>query len=125
MSGTVICIKSAHILTLRSVTIEERRTLKAVFEHVKNKTRYEVPEELETNLDEIRNIFKNPDVGDLKSLNLSYSKPDVEGLKRYLVGELGFNGERVDKGIQRLIKYGYNKRGIQKSITNYFKAVKN
>lgn len=103
--------------------IKTHKTLEAVFEHVKNKTRYEVPEELETNLDEIRNIFKNPEIPDLKSLNLSFSKPDVEGLKRYLVNKFGFNEERFNKAVQRLVKYGYNNRGTQKSITNYFKRI--
>jgi len=78
---------------------------------------------LELGLNEIRNLFHNPDVVDVENVKINFKPPDVEGLKQYLIGELSFNEERVDKGITKLIKHGGNKP-IQKSITNFFAPVK-
>jgi flap endonuclease-1 len=103
--------------------IKKHKNLESVFEHIKKNTKYEVPEELEFGLDEIRDLFHNPDIIDVETVKINFKPPDVEGLKHYLITELNFNQERVDKGIVKLIKYSGNKP-IQKSITSFFKHVK-
>lgn len=96
--------------------IKAHKNIEKVIKHVKEKTKYTVPKELEDNLDEIRQLFYNPDV--TIDVDLKFKKPDVDGLKKYLVTELNFNEERVSKSIERLKKA----RGIssQKSIESFF-----
>lgn len=101
--------------------IKKHKNLEAVFEHVKTKTRYDVPEELESNLDEVRNLFYNPEVTDMETTKIKFEKPNIVKIKEFLVDELTFNKERVDKGIDKLLKYG-GKKDIQQSITSFFKA---
>lgn len=98
--------------------IKKYRVLEDVFEHIKKNTKYTIPEDLEENLDEIRNIFMFPDVLDSKTVDIKFSKPDEEGIKEYLK-ELDFNDERVLNAIERL-KKSYNKNN-QKSIGSFFK----
>jgi flap endonuclease-1 len=96
--------------------IKTHKTIENVIKHVKEKTKYTVPKELEDNLDEIRELFYNPDV--TTDVDLKFKKPDVKGLKEYLVTELNFNEERVDKSIYRL-KKALN-ISSQRSIESFF-----
>ena len=89
-----------------------------MIEHVKANTKYEVPIELEQNLMEIRKLFTDPDVVDSSDIQIKFGKPDVEGLKLYLIGDLGFNEERVLKSIDRL-KKALN-ISSQRSIESFF-----
>jgi flap endonuclease-1 len=98
--------------------IKAHKTLEKVMEHVKENTKYEVPVELEENLNEIRKLFTNPDVLDSSQVVFKFEKPDVEGLKLYLIGEFNFNEERVLKSIDRL-KKALN-ISSQRSIESFF-----
>jgi flap endonuclease-1 len=101
--------------------IKKHLNLENVFKHVRENTRYEVPDELSDNLDSIRELFKNPDVLE-ESVKISFKKPDTQGLIDYLVTELNFDIDRVNKSVDRLKKA--IKVSSQTSIDSFFKVKK-
>jgi len=54
--------------------------------------------------EEVRQLFLHPDVTDPKDITLRWTDPDEQGLVDFLVGEKGFNEERVRNGIAKLKK---------------------
>jgi flap endonuclease-1 len=68
------------------------------------KKRYTLPDDWPYK--EARELFFNPDVrpADHEACNFSWDPPDVEGLVKFLVGEKGFNEDRVRSAGQKLQK---------------------
>jgi flap endonuclease-1 len=66
------------------------------------KKKYAIPEDWPYK--EARELFFNPDVrpADHEECNFSWDAPDVEGLVKFLVGEKGFNEDRVRSAAQKL-----------------------
>jgi len=83
-----------------------------------DKKKYTVPEELVENLDEIRNLFRKPNVIDPKDIELKWTAPDEDGLIQFLVKEKGFNEERVRSGIKKLNQT--RSTSVQGRITSFF-----
>lgn len=81
--------------------MKEHRSIEAVIEAIKG-TKYVVPE----NFDYVRarELFLNHPVLDPKAMKLKWGKIDEEALLEFLVEEKGFNLERTQKQIARLVK---------------------
>lgn len=98
--------------------IKKYRNLEDVIVHVKTNTKYEVPEDLEENLDKIRDLFASPNVLDSNIIELKFKEPNEEGIKEYLK-ELDFSDDRVLSALEKLTKS--HKKNNQKSIDSFFK----
>ncbi len=62
----------------------------------------DIRERLPRDLDEVRNIFLNPQV--LKDYSLKRDRPDPDGIIRFLSEEKGFSLDRVEKVASRLVE---------------------
>ena len=51
-----------------------------------------------------RTLFHTPEVTPAEELTLKWEAPDEVKLRAFLVDKMGFNGERVDAGIKRLLE---------------------
>jgi flap endonuclease-1 len=92
--------------------------IETIIENLPDK--YTVPSSLEDHLDEVRELFKNPDVA--KDIEFKFLKPDREGIIDYLVGQKGFNRERVTKVIDKIsgkVKVKVDEK--QPTIDTFFK----
>lgn len=62
----------------------------------------EIREKLPSNVDEIREVFLSPRT--VQDYKLGFSKPDLDGLLKFLVEERGFNKERVERVAATLLE---------------------
>ncbi|MEM2865988.1 MAG: flap endonuclease-1 [Candidatus Hadarchaeales archaeon] len=65
--------------------------------------------------EEIRKIFLEPEVSD--EYRIEWGQPDVEGIKEFLCGEHDFSEDRVQSGIQKLLR---GREGRQSSLERWF-----
>eukprot|EP00298_Acanthocystis_sp_HF-20_P006298 c16202_g1_i1.p1 GENE.c16202_g1_i1~~c16202_g1_i1.p1 ORF type:complete len:382 (+),score=179.00 c16202_g1_i1:51-1196(+) len=79
-------------------------------------TKYPLPESFEYN--EVRRLFKTPDVTDPESVDFKWNAPDEEGLVEFLCKEKGFNEPRVRSSIEKLKKC--RKGAGQQRLENFF-----
>ena len=54
--------------------------------------------------EEARRLFKEPEVTDAKDITIKFTEIDKEGLISFLVNDKGFNPDRVNSYIERLVK---------------------
>ena len=80
--------------------IKEHKTLESVVASL-DKIKYVIPDELMENLNDIRAIFKAPEVTPGDQIELHWGKVNEEELMKYLVDEKGFNTERVQSSLKR------------------------
>ncbi len=100
--------------------LRKHGNIETIFENLPDK--YEIPSSLKDNLEEVRNLFKNPNVKPANEIEIIFNKPDREGIIDFLVGEKGFNHERVNKVIDKItgkIKVKIDEK--QPMITSFFK----
>jgi len=74
-----------------------------------------IPDVRVEGLGEIRRIFLEPEVTD--GYRLEWGQPDVEGIKEFLCGEHDFSEDRVQSGIQKLLR---GREGRQSSLERWF-----
>jgi flap endonuclease-1 len=67
-------------------------------------SKYIVPASLENNLEEVRNLFKTPDVKPADELEIKFNKPDREAIIDFLVKQKGFNVTRVNNVLDKIYK---------------------
>lgn len=68
------------------------------------KPKYIFPSEF--NYEEVRKLFKNPEVTKVDDIGeFKWNKPDEEGIKDFLIREKGFNEEKVDTALKKLLKH--------------------
>jgi flap endonuclease-1 len=86
-----------------------------------SKKRYTIPEDWPYK--EARELFLNPDVreADHEECNFTWDAPDMEGLVSFLVGEKGFNEDRVRSAAQKLQKN--LKTAQQARLEGFFKPM--
>ena len=72
--------------------------------------------------EEVRNLFRNPEVVDCSNLKLEWPEPDYDGLRKFLVEENQFNSDRVEKSIDRL--KATRKQKTQMRLDSFFGAAK-
>jgi len=66
-------------------------------------------------------LFKNPDVTPSVEINLEWTEPKKVELIDYMVNEKGFQKERIERGIQRIL--ASRKKGSQKRLESFFGPV--
>ena len=80
--------------------IQKYRTIEKVIENLTDK--YQVPENWP--YQKARELFKNPLVTPAEEIEVKFGEVDRKGLVAFLVDAKGFNAERVENYIERLIK---------------------
>eukprot|EP00924_Labyrinthula_sp_SR-Ha-C_P011641 snap_masked-scaffold_17-processed-gene-4.15-mRNA-1 protein AED:0.01 eAED:0.01 QI:0/-1/0/1/-1/1/1/0/384 len=101
--------------------IKEHKSIEKIIEHLEaGEKKYEIPGEFKNaeSLDEIRNLFLDPDV--LKELKeeFKWGKVDDQGLINFLVEEMQFDLTRVQNGLKRLKKS--KEKTNQKRLDSFF-----
>lgn len=94
--------------------------IETILENLPDK--YTIPSSLENHLEEVRNLFKHPDVKSASDIEIKFVKPNREGIIDFLVGEKGFNKERVTKVIDKItgkVKVKIDEK--QPTIDTFFK----
>jgi flap endonuclease-1 len=87
-------------------------------EEVLGNERFDVPDEWEYK--EAREIFvKLPEKSETKSYGIMWSEIDKEGIIKFLVDEKGFDRERVNKAVDKLL--ASKRMGTQGSLDSYFR----
>ena len=100
--------------------IKEHGNLEQVIKSL-DRSKYEIPESIEKNLEEIRNLFKSPEVISASEFEeFTYVAPQEAELLDFLVREKGFNEERVKKVIERLHKT--RQGGAQLRLESFFQT---
>jgi len=95
--------------------IRKYGSMEEILKHI-DRTKYGVPENF--NYQAVRDLFKNPEVTESTQIELKWTPPDEEGLIAYMVGEKGFNRDRIMAGIEKLKKF--KKEAVQERLTSYF-----
>ena len=94
--------------------------IETIIENIPKK--YVVPSSLEDNIEEIRNLFKNPTVISADKIEIKFGKLDKEAIFDFLVGQRGFSKERVTKVMDRItgkVKVKVDEK--QPTIDTFFK----
>jgi len=96
--------------------IKEHGDIETALKHVKKEVN------LETFLfKEARELFKKPDLTEIKPEAIKWRDPDEEGLVKFLCTEKGFEESRVRNGIKKLRKA--KGKGSQKRLESFFGPV--
>ena len=66
-------------------------------------------------------MFKEPEVIETKDLKIEWGKPDVEGLKEFLVKEKNFSEGRIENAMKRLANA--KSKANQSRLDNFFKPI--
>lgn len=80
--------------------IRKHGDIETIIENLPDK--YKVPSSLEDNLEEVRKLFKDPKVNQASKVEFVFGKPNKEELIEFLVGQKGFNRERVNKVLDKI-----------------------
>lgn len=99
--------------------MQEHGTLEKVLASL-DKEKFQIPENLTANLDEIRALFQYPDVERNRTETFEFKPPQEQALLDFLVKEKGFNEERVQRVIERL--NAVRKKGSQMRLDSFFGA---
>lgn len=102
--------------------IRKHGTLEAVVEALRADAKFAVPEAYP--IDEAQALFHEADVADPAAVapSVKWTTPDEAGLIDYLVGQKGFNIDRVRSAIERLKKA--RNKGSQKRMESFFTSKK-
>ena len=82
--------------------IRKYNDIETVIENLPDK--YTVPASLVDNLEEVRDLFKKPDVKPSDDIDFKFGKPNREEIVNFLVLEKSFNKERVNKVLDKISK---------------------
>lgn len=98
--------------------ITKYKSIEKIIENI-DKKKYEIPENW--NYERARELFKEPEISDVDSIELKWTPPDEEGLVKYLCGDKQFNEERVRSGAQKIAKS--LKTATQGRLDSFFKVL--
>ncbi|KAF3175351.1 Elongation of fatty acids protein 2 [Orbilia oligospora] len=106
--------------------IRQHKSIESVIENL-DKDKYKVPDYFP--YQDARELLMNPEVVPADECDFKWDAPDTEGLVNFLVGEKGFNEDRVRSGAARLSKnqttaqqckaFHNSSSSLTQSITNY------
>lgn len=94
---------------------------KSIEEILKNidKKKYDVPENW--NFEKARELFKDPEIQAVDTIDLKWKEPDEEGLVKFLCGDRQFNEDRVRSGAKKIMKS--LKTATQGRLDSFFKVL--
>ncbi|XP_070490007.1 flap endonuclease 1 [Chironomus tepperi] len=98
--------------------IQKYKSIEKIVENL-DKKKYEVPENW--NYERARELFKEPEITDVETIDLKWTAPDEDGLVKYLCGDKQFNEDRVRSGAQKIFKS--LKTATQGRLDSFFKVV--
>jgi flap endonuclease-1 len=98
--------------------IKKHKSIEEIIKNLDTK-KYEVPENW--NYERARELFKEPEITDIATIELKWTQPDEEGLVKYLCGDKQFNEERVRSGAQKIQKS--LKTATQGRLDSFFKVL--
>lgn len=98
--------------------ITKHKSIEKIIENI-DKKKYEVPEDW--NFERARELFKQPEVTDVDTIDLKWTQPDEDGLVKYLCGDKQFNEDRVRAGAQKILKS--LKTATQGRLDSFFKVL--
>ncbi|KAK5580853.1 hypothetical protein RB653_000877 [Dictyostelium firmibasis] len=100
--------------------VQKHKTMEEVIKHL-DKSKYPLPEFFP--FQEVRDLFKNPNVIPADQLPIfQWKDPDVEGLNKFLVEEMGFSDVRVAQGIEKLKKF--KNTSVQSRMDSFITVIK-
>ena len=99
--------------------IQKHKSIDEILEHL-DKQKHPVGEEFQ--YAGAADLFLNAPVNDVSDLNLQWKAPDQEGLIQFLCEEKGFNQERVQAGIKRILEA--RKHYQRQRLENWFTVKK-
>ncbi|KAN0000289.1 hypothetical protein ACTFIZ_000746 [Dictyostelium cf. discoideum] len=100
--------------------IQKHKTIEEIIKHL-DKSKYPLPEFFP--YPEVRELFKNPNVIPADQLPpFQWKDPDVEGLNKFLVEEMGFSEVRVAQGIEKLKKF--KNTSVQSRMDSFITVIK-
>lgn len=95
--------------------IKQHKSMEEILKHL-DKTKYSVPEYFP--YEEVRKLFKEPNVADASTIDIKFEDPDEEGLVKFLHDEKGFQEERVRKAVTKI--RASRKQSTQGRLTDFF-----
>lgn len=98
--------------------ITKYKSIDEILKHI-DKNKYQVPDGW--NYEKARELFKQPEISDIDTIDLKWREPDEEGLVKYLCGERQFNEERVRNGARKVLKA--LKTATQGRLDSFFKVL--
>jgi flap endonuclease-1 len=98
--------------------IKKHKSIEEIIKNIDTK-KYEVPENW--NYERARELFKQPEITDISTIELKWTQPDEDGLVKYLCGDKQFNEERVRSGAQKIQKS--LKTATQGRLDSFFKVL--
>lgn len=81
--------------------IRQHKTLEGIIKSLDPK-KYPIPEDWP--YEQARHLFKEPEVADPSTVEIKWVEPDVEELVKFMVGDKGFNEERIRNAAKKLEK---------------------
>lgn len=97
--------------------IQKYKSIEVIIKNLDKK--YEIPENW--NFERARELFKEPEITDIATMDLKWTQPDEDGLVKYLCGDKQFNEDRVRAGAQKIIKS--LKTATQGRLDSFFKVI--
>ncbi|KAI8910994.1 PIN domain-like protein [Gorgonomyces haynaldii] len=119
MLGCDYCDSIPGVGPVRALAlIKEHKSIEGIIKNV-DKKKFPVPEGWP--YEQVRELFKNPDVAPCAEMELVWSPPDEQGLIQFLVEEKGFSIDRVKSNCEKLQKL--KSAGTQGRLDGFFKVV--
>lgn len=81
--------------------IKQHKSIESILKSI-DKSKYPTPEHW--NYAGARDLFVEPEIADVSTIELKWTDPDEEGMLKYLCGDKQFSEERVRNGVKKLMK---------------------
>lgn len=98
--------------------ITKHKSIEEILQNI-DKKKYTVPENW--NFEKARELFKNPEILSVETIDLKWKEPDEEGLVKFLCGDRQFNEERIRAGAKKIMKS--LKTATQGRLDSFFKVI--
>jgi flap endonuclease-1 len=98
--------------------IKKHKSIEEIIKNIDTK-KYEIPENW--NYQRARELFVEPEIAPVETIELKWTNPDEDGLVKYLCGDKQFNEDRVRSGAQKIAKS--MKTATQGRLDSFFKVI--
>lgn len=93
-------IKGVGVVKALSL-VRKHKDLAKIVDSLKSEKKYIIPEEYPVNA--VRDMFLKPEITPASEISLKWGKPDLEGLRKFMVEDNQFDPVKMDNGIKRLL----------------------